>query len=273
MIAIDDGLRFHCVCAGSGEPVFLLHGFPQTWHEWRHVLPELATRHSVVAVDLKGAGFSDKPAVGYDKVTMAGELDQLRQRLGFASVQVVGHDIGAMVAFAWAATCPQAVSKLVILDVPLPGVSIWQQLFADPRVWHFAFFGKRDLPELLIAGRERLFVEHFIRDRAYNQGGISDEDLDVFARAFAQPGAARGAFEWYRTFGKDVTDNLRYSADKIKTPVLALGGDQRWGPVLVGLISELAENVTGGSIRNCGHWIVEEQPRELLDALGRFLDS
>lgn len=270
-VDVGGGVRLHAVCGGEGKPVFLLHGFPQMWYEWRHVMPALAKTHRVIAVDMKGAGRSDKPQGGYDKMTMAGELNRLRQKMGFDSVQVVGHDIGGMVGFAWAARHPESVEKLVVLDVPIPGTTVWEKVFADPRVWHFAFFMKPDLPEMLIAGREREFLDHFIHDRIQNFGAFTDHDLDVFARALALPGALRGLFGWYRAFPQDVVDFRAYASNKIKTPVLGLGGDQRWGSEIVAMLGELASDVRGGPVAHCNHWVVEEQPQALLQKLREFL--
>src|SRR5215469_2143012 len=202
LMDVGNGVKLNTITGGSGQPLFLLHGFPQTWQEWKPVMPELAKKYTVVAVDLKGCGQSDKPVGGYDKVTMAGELDQLREKLGFGSVYVVGHDIGGMVAYAWAATRRPSVSKIAILDITIPGVSFWDQLFVDSRAWHYGFFMKRDLPEKLLAGQEFAFIDHFIRDRVYNQGAFSDSDIQIFANGFAKPGAMRGCLEWYRAFEK-----------------------------------------------------------------------
>lgn len=265
-------VSLHAVVAGTGPAVFLLHGFPQTWHEWTPVIDELAQHHTVVAVDLKGAGNSSKPLIGYDKVTMAAELDGLRQALGFETVQVVGHDIGGMVAYAWAATHRDTVTRLAIFDVPIPGAALWDTIYADPTVWHFAFHQNRDLPEFLISGREYGYVESFLRNRATNHGAFTDRDVELYARAFAQPGAIRSTLEWYRAFERDAEDNRKFKQEPLTIPVLALGGENRWGPKIVDMVSEFGSNVTGGSIPDCGHWVVEERPDAVLDALANFLD-
>jgi pimeloyl-ACP methyl ester carboxylesterase len=270
LIDIGNGIKLNTVTGGSGAPLFLLHGFPQTWQEWKPVMPELAKKFTVVAVDLKGSGQSDKPVSGYDKVTMAAELDHLREKLGFKNVYVAGHDIGGMVAYAWAATHRTSVAKIAILDITIPGVSFWDKLFVDPRAWHYGFFMKRDLPEKLLTGQEFVFVDHFIRDRVYNQGAFSDSDIQTFANAFAQPGAMRGCFEWYRAFEKDAADNRVFAKEKLTIPVLALGGDQRWGGMMVSIMQEFASDVRGGAIKDAAHYIVEEQPQLVLDELLRF---
>lgn len=271
MVAVDGTLSFHTVEAGSGPPVYLLHGFPQTWFEWRHVMRGLESRFTVVAVDLKGAGYSTKSIGGYDKLTMARELDRLRVAMGHDAIQVVGHDIGAMVAYAWAATNRTAVTRLAVVDAPMPGTTAWGSVMADPRLWHFAFHMKRDLPELLLAGNEYAYVEAFLRDRAYDQGAITDADVEVYARAMALPGATRGMLEWYRAFPQDDADNRELRATALGLPVLALGGEHRWGPRMVEMMSELATDVVGGSIPDCGHWVPDERPHELTEALLSFL--
>jgi pimeloyl-ACP methyl ester carboxylesterase len=264
-------VSLHAVVAGAGPAVFLVHGFPQTWHEWSPIIGDLARHHTVVAVDLKGAGDSSKPLLGYDKVTMAAELDTLRETMGFDTIQVVGHDIGGMVAYAWAATHRDTVTRLTVLDVPLPGASLWDGILTDPLVWHFAFHQCRDVPEFLIAGRERGYVEYFLRGRTANHGAFSDETVDLYARALAQPGATRSTLEWYRAFGQDAADNRKFARDPLTIPVLTLGGSQRWGPKMVDMLREFATDVRGGTIPDCGHWVVEERPGFVLAELEKFL--
>lgn len=270
MVRVGD-VNLHAVVGGSGAPLLLLHGFPQTWWEWRKVMPALASRFTVVAADLRGAGHSDCPQSGYDKATLGADMVGLMKALGHGKFAVCGHDIGAMVAYALAATHREAVTKLVILDVPIPGVSFWEGLFADPRVWHFAFHMKPNLPELLLRDREYEYVSSFVHDRAYDHNAIEEDDLRVFARALAMPGRTRGGLEWYRAFPKDAADTRAWAKNKLTVPVLALGGEQRWGSVIVGMMQELALDVRGGSLPNCNHWLAEEQPELLLKALFEFL--
>jgi pimeloyl-ACP methyl ester carboxylesterase len=255
-------VNLHVVTGGEGPPVVLIHGFPQTWWEWRKMMPLLALRHSVVALDLRGAGHSDCPQGGYSKATLAADVDGVMTALGHPRYAVCGHDIGGMVALALAATRRDAVSHLAILDVPVPGWSRWEAIFSDPRVWHFAFHMKRDLPERLIFGREYDYVATFIFDRAFDHGAHDDRDIEVFARAFAQPGRTRGGLEWYRAFPRDHADALAWKRDSLKIPALALGGDRRWGPEIVDMMREFALDVRGGSVANCNHWLPEECPAE-----------
>ncbi len=273
MTDVGNGVQLHSVMGGSGHPLFLLHGFPQTWQEWRHVMGRLAERFTVVAVDLKGGGQSSKPATGYDKVTMAGELDALRQELGFDTVSVVGHDFGGMVAYAWAANFRESVDRLAVIDVLLPGAREWDTALLSPPMWHFSFHQEPDLPELLIAGRETAYVETMIRERMYNQGAMTADDIAVWAAALAQPGAARGMLGWYRALPQDVIDNRRFALDRLRIPVLGVGGDRRWGDRIGDVLAEFADDVTAHSIRDCGHWVAEERPGELLDVLLPFLEA
>jgi len=238
---------------------------------WHKIVPRLAVHHTVVAVDLRGAGYSDKPLTGFDKATLAGDVHATMAALGFPRYAVCGHDIGAMVALALACTHRDAVTHVAVMDTAMPGWSRWESMFADPRLWHYAFHMKRDLPERLLAGREYDYVATFILDRAYNLGGHAAGDIDVFARAFAQPGNTRGDLEWYRAFPADHANAAAWKRDKLAMPALALGGEHRFGPGIVSMLEEFAWNVTGGSIAGCAHWLAEESPDETTDVLASFL--
>ena len=264
-------VNIHAVIGGDGPPLVLLHGFPQTWWEWHKIMPSLAVRHTVVAIDLRGAGHSDCPQTGYDKATLAGDVHGVMEALGFDRYAVCGHDIGAMVALALAFMHREAVTHLAILDAPMPGWSEWEALFTDPKVWHFAFHMKRDLPERLLAGREYDYVSTFIFDRAFDHGAHAVEDVELYARALAQPGNTRGGLEWYRTFPTDHTNAIAWKRQPLTIPVLALGGDHRYGPRIVAMLKEFATDVSGGSIANCAHWLPEERPGEIADAVLKFL--
>jgi len=264
-------VRIHAVLGGDGPPLVLLHGFPQTWWEWHRLMPQLAARHTVVALDMRGAGHSDKPQGGYDKATLAADVHGVMEALGFERYAVCGHDIGAMVALALASTHRGAVTRLVVIDAPMPGWSQWEANFSDPMVWHFAFHMKRDLPERLLCGHEYDYVSSFIFDRAFDHGAHATEDLEEFARSMAQPGNTRGAFEWYRAFPMDHANALEWKREPLTIPVLALGGEHRWGSRIVAMLEEFATNVSGCSIADCGHWVPEERPTETADAILQFL--
>jgi pimeloyl-ACP methyl ester carboxylesterase len=275
---IDPQLKLHYVTAGQGDKtILLLHGFPQTWWEWHRVIPILVgAGFHVVAPDYRGAGHSSRPADGYDKLTMAGDLNKLlREHLGIGTpVIVVGHDIGLMVAYAYAQLFRDQVSHLVIMDAPLPGTVVFDRLRSDPRLWHFAFHGARDVPEMLVAGHERQYLQAFYSTRTYDPSAIGDHDLDRYATIYSAPGAMRAGFELYRAFDKDIEDNraLFGKNGKLSIPVLAVGGAiSTSGPLVEEMMREVAENVTGLRIPATGHWIAEENPTDFTTGLLKFL--
>jgi pimeloyl-ACP methyl ester carboxylesterase len=278
MADIEPGLRLHYVTAGPGpRTIVLLHGFPQTWWEWRLVIPPLtAAGFRVVAPDYRGAGHSWRPAGGYDKRTMAGDVRRLvREHLGIEEpVAVAGHDIGLMVAYAYAQAYRDEVSHLIVMDAPLPGTDVFDRIRTDPRVWHFAFHGARDVAEMLVAGRERQYLQAFFAARVFDPSAISDADLDVYASAYSAPGAMRAGFEVYRAFDRDAEDNRDALArnGKLTVPVLAVGGaTSTSGPLVEEMMREVAETVTAVRVPRSAHWIAEENPTALTAALLEFL--
>ena len=277
MADIEPQVRLHYTIAGEGErTIVLFHGFPQTWWGWHHVIPQLVNAgFRVVAPDYRGAGHSSRPQGGYDKRTMAGDIHQLlRKHLQIEGpVILAGHDIGLMVAYAYAQSYREEVSHLVIMDAPLPGTSVFDQIRSDPRVWHFAFHGVRDVAEMLVAGRERPYLQSFFNVRVFDPAAISDHDLDIYVAAYSAPGAMRAGFELYRAFDKDAADN-RASLQrngKLTIPVLAVGGMMSTtGPLVEEMMREVADNVTGLRIPGTAHWIAEENPAALIAGLLEF---
>lgn len=275
MADIDPLLRLHYVFAGEGKrTVVLLHGFPQTWWEWRAVIPGMvAAGFRVIAPDYRGAGQSWRPQLGYDKGTMARDIRRLvRELLQIRDpVILVGHDIGLMVAYAYAQAFRNEVSHLAIIDAPLPGTAVFDRLKSNPRLWHFAFHNARDVAEMLVAGREREYLQAFFQARCFDPSAV---DLEAYALAYSAPGAMRAGFELYRAFERDAEQNrdaLRKDG-KLKIPVLAVwGAISNSGPLLEEMMREVAENVTGLSIAATAHWIPEENPYALTDALLNFL--
>jgi pimeloyl-ACP methyl ester carboxylesterase len=274
MADIEPGLRLHYVIAGpAARTIVLLHGFPQTWWEWRHLIPGLvAAGFRVVAPDYRGAGHSWRPPGGYDKRTMARDIHRLlRQHLQIQEpVVLVGHDIGLMVAYAYAQAYPDGVSHLAVVDAPLPGTAVFDRLRSDPRVWHFAFHGARDVAEMLVAGRERQYLQAFFNARCFDPSAISDADLDRYSSAYAAPGAMRAGFELYRAFDQDAEDNRAALGrnGKLPMPVLAVGGAiSTSGPLVEEMMREVAEDVTGLRVPAAAHWIPEENPQALLRSL------
>ncbi len=275
MAEVEPGLRLHYVTAGAGErTILLLHGFPQTWWEWNRIIPLLVNSgFRVIAPDYRGAGQSSRPVDGYDKRTMAGDLRRLvRDHLEVRGlVDVVGHDIGLMVGYSYAQTFPGEVGHLVVMDAPIPGTAVFERVTANPRVWHFGFHSARDVAEMLVAGREREYLQAFFFARCFDPSVI---DLDTYVSAYSAPGAMRAGFELYRAFERDAEDNreaLKRNG-KLKIPVLAIWGSiSNSGPMLEEMMRELADDVSGLNIPNTAHWIAEENPSGLVESLINFL--
>lgn len=269
------GVRLHYLTAGSGPALVLLHGWPQSSHEWRHLIPTLATRFRVIAPDLRGLGDSGRPAGGYDKMTVAADIRELlMDTLGIERAVVVGHDWGAAVAYALAVQNRGLVTHLAVLDMLLPGIEL-PGLGGNALAgyWHFGFHGVRDLPELLIAGRERAYINWFFTQFAYNPRAIAQADVDEYVRCLAQPGALRAGFEYYRAVAQDAADFASAAREPLACPVLALGGERSIGAAVKLCMQQVAGDVRGGVMERCGHWIAEEQPQALLDALAAFLPT
>jgi pimeloyl-ACP methyl ester carboxylesterase len=278
MADIEPGLRLHYVVGGNATAtVVLIHGFPQTWWEWRDVIPDLLDAgFRVVAPDYRGAGDSWRPPTGYDKQTMARDIRTLvREHLAIDEpVAVVGHDIGLMVAYAYAQAFRDEVTRLVVIDAPLPGTSVFDRLRSDPRVWHFAFHGARDIAELLVSGRERQYLQAFFNARIGDPSAIGAEDFDQYVSAYEAPGAMRAGFEVYRAFDRDAHDNRAWLKrnGRLDVPVLAVGGDMSTSGVLMeSMMQEVAGTVDALVLPRTAHWIPEEQPTTLTTAIIRFL--
>jgi pimeloyl-ACP methyl ester carboxylesterase len=277
MADIEPGLRLHYVVEGDGDrTVVLLHGFPQTSWQWHRVIPPLVEAgFRVVAPDYRGAGHSWRPAGGYDKVTMAGDIHRLLHEhveVG-GPVVLVGHDIGLMVAYAYAQAYRDDVSHLVLVDAPLPGTDVFDRLRSDPRVWHFAFHGARDVAEMLVAGRERPYLQFFFNARSFDPSAIGEADLDVYVSAYSAPGAMRAGFELYRAFDRDAADNRAALArnGRLVIPVLAVGGETSTsGPLVEEMAREVAEDVTGLRVPRTAHWVAEENPGDFVRGLLDF---
>lgn len=280
MAEIEAGLRLHFVAAGQGaRTIVLLHGFPQTWWQWHRAIPALvAGGFRVVVPDYRGAGDSWRPPGGYDKQTMAEDIHRLlRQHLRVEGpVVLVGHDIGSMIAYAYAQAHRFDVSHLVMVDAPLPGTTIFDRLRADPRVWHFAFHGARDVAEMLVAGRERQYLQAFFNARIFDPSAIDEDDFEIYVSAYAAPGAMRAGFELYRAFDRDAEDN-RIALErngKLTIPVLAVGGaTSTSGPLVEEMMREVAEDVTGLRVPGTGHWVAEENSSAFVNAVLEFVRS
>jgi pimeloyl-ACP methyl ester carboxylesterase len=274
---VNGGTRIHYVIGGSGPPIVLLHGFPQTWREWRLIMPALAKAgYTVVAPDLRGFGDSDKPLDGYDARTVAEDIAQVVAGLGFAQVDVAGHDVGGMVAYAFAKAHPQRVRRLAIMEGLPPGFDPpgagGSPTFRGQPIWHSGFNMTPDLPELLTAGRERAFLNYFYTHFAEDPTAISAEDLDAYTRTYAAAGGMRGAFEHYRALGETARQNREGAGVKLAIPVLAIGAETSYGEGMGATARLFATDVRALVVGRTGHWIAEERPvwltRELLAFFG-----
>ncbi|WP_239135324.1 alpha/beta hydrolase [Streptomyces sp. SID12488] len=263
---------------GRGKTLVLLHGYPQTWYEWRAQLPELAKHYRVIAPDLRGAGKSDAPATGYDKKTLAADIHGLLTQLGRdKDVRMVGHDIGTMVAYAYAAAHPRDVRKLVLSEAPIPDKSLYKfpSLTAQgPGFWNFGFFSvENGLPEQAVDGRETQWVAGFTDLLEYNKAGVTQEDAVLYGHYLKDDAHLRASFEWFRTLDQDVADNRINGRTKLTMPVLALGARYSLGEAVPDQVRKYATHVTGKVIQNSGHWIWEERSDELTDTLLAFLTA
>ncbi|MFJ3762471.1 alpha/beta fold hydrolase [Streptomyces sp. NPDC090080] len=270
------GTGIDYVIGGHGPTLVLIHGYPQTWYEWHDIMPALAKHYTVIAPDLPGAGRSDAPASGYDKKTMAAKLHVLLASLGKdQDVNVVGHDIGTMVAYAYAAQYPKTVKKLVLSEAPIPdsGLYDFPSLTAQgPGAWHFGFFSlQTGLPESLIQGRELTWTKGFMRGIAVHKDALTDDDLNVFASYLRDYAHLEASFAWFRAFPQDIADNARFRKNKLTMPVLAIGADGSLGSSVGKQVRKYAKHVTPVVVPDSGHWIYEEHPEEMTSLLLQFL--
>ena len=265
-----NGIQIHYVIGGEGDPVVLLHGWPQTWYEWHKVMPAMAKNYTVIVPDLRGLGDSSKPASGYDSNTTAEDIHQLVTQLGFNDIFLVGHDLGAFVSYSYAAAHPNEVSRLVILDVPIAGTGPALNL---TRLWHIPFHMVRDIPETLVEGKEREYLTWFYRNGAYNPAAITEEDVDEYVSHYSAPGGMRAGFEYYRAIPLGVEQIKEYSKVKLPMPVLALGGEYSFGTAALDSMKSLATDVRGGIVPLSGHWIAEERPDFLTEQLFKFFGN
>jgi len=265
-------VRIHYLRAGSGtNTLVLIHGFGDTSHMWIPLFEEFGQDYTIIAPDMRGLGESSRPATGYDKKTIAADIHELVKSLGYQKIDLVGHDIGLMVAYAYAAQYPTDVRKLALLEAPIPGIGdIWQKVYTSPALWHFHFvFSPIALD--LIKGRERLFLEHFWQTLSPHPETFPEADRRIYAKAYAQEGAMRAAFEMFKTFDRqDAADNRQFAATKLPIPVLTIEGDKAMGGALEIQAKIIASNVTSIVLRDTGHWLMEQRPEELKAELKDF---
>jgi pimeloyl-ACP methyl ester carboxylesterase len=279
-----NGIQLHYVIGGQGDPVVLLHGWPETWYAWHKVMPALAKNYTVIAPDLRGLGDSSKPLTGYDGKTLAEDIHQLVTQLGFEKIFLVGHDIGSNVAYPYAAAHPTEVEKLVIMDVPPQGFfppALGPQVNGGPPLWWLLFHQTPDVPELLTEGLEREYLSWHYQNLAYNRDAITEDAINEYVSRYSAPGAMRAGFEHYRAMPQDTIQNQNYSKTKLTMPVLALaggyiptfGGNTSMPSLVEYGMNQLAQNVTAITVPNSGHYIAEEQPDFLIKALNNFFSG
>jgi len=263
-----NGVNIHFVIGGTGAPLLLIHGFGQNWYMWNRLLPELSKHFTVIAPDLPGLGESDKPDSGYDKKTLAADLHGLVKQLGFSDIEVVGHDIGLMVAYAYAAQYANEVKKLALLDALLPGVEpVWSQVRAQ--AWWFGFFGWSTSASI-VTGKEKEFLTGFWPVVGHVNDAFTKEEINEFTRAYSTPRSTYGAFHWFAAFPQDAIDNGQFKRTKLKMPLLAMCGEYGGG-FLPDHCRLVAENVAASIIKGAGHWLVQENTEQVQRDLLAFL--
>ena len=265
-----NGVRLHYLIAGKGKPVLLLHGFAQTSLMWRPLMAKLAASNTVIAPDLRGFGLSAAPADGYTKAAMARDVHALMEKLGHKRVRLAGHDIGLMVAYAYAAQYPGEVVRIALLDAFLPGIGDWKNVWLLRDLWHFHFYG--ETPLKLVTGRERTYLEHFWNDFAADRTkSIPERDRRLYAHGYARPGNMRAGMEVFRAFEKDAEEFAALGKTPLPMPMLVLTGERASGEFLIGQGKLVATNVEGVIVKGAGHWLMEEAPDQVIPKLTEFL--
>jgi pimeloyl-ACP methyl ester carboxylesterase len=265
-----DGVKLYYLTSGHGPAVILLHGYTQTSRMWRPIIPKLAEKFTVIAPDLPGIGDSAIPKDGLDMKNAAVRIHALAKSLGVTKARVVGHDIGLMVAYAYAAQFPAETEKLVVMDAFLPGVAGWEAVYNSPAIWHFRFNGPT--PEELVKGRERIYFESFWNNFAADKThSIPEVDRVAYAAAYARPGRMGAGWQYFGSFQQAAKDFAELSKTKLTMPVLAIGGEKANGQVLGEQMKIVATNAKMIVLKNTGHWVLEENSKETTDALLNFL--
>jgi pimeloyl-ACP methyl ester carboxylesterase len=265
-----DGLKLHYLTAGHGTPLLLLHGYAETSRMWKPIIPVLAERFTVIAPDLPGIGDSGIPTDGLDMKSAAIRIHHLAKSLGVQKAEVVGHDIGLMVAYAYAAQFPSEVTKLVLMDAFLPGVEGWEAIYNSPNIWHFRFNGPT--PEALVQGRERTYFTYFWNDLAADKTrSLPVADRQAYIAAYSRPGRMHAGWAYFVSFLQAAKDFAELSKTKLTMPVLSIGGDKSLGEALGQQVKAVATDVTVVVLKDAGHWILEERPKETAEALQKFL--
>ncbi|QCJ70921.1 alpha/beta hydrolase [Providencia heimbachae] len=269
------GHRIHYVTAGQGKPVLLIPGWPQTWYTWRYVMTELANNgYMAIAVDPPGTGYSDRPDSGYDTGAVGATLHSMMTQLGYDKYAVVGHDIGMWVGYAMASDYPASITKIALTEAVIPGLAPAPSIFVDPNenifLWHFMFNQVHDLPEMLTAGKEKEYLNFIFDNWSYRRDRVAAE---TYIAAYTSPGGLRAGFAYYRAIPQTILQNKQRANKKLTMPVMAIGADQatRDAPQLT--LQGRATNLKGVMLSECGHFVTEECPEQLMSALLPFLNQ
>jgi pimeloyl-ACP methyl ester carboxylesterase len=269
---VTNGTTVHVRVGGEGSAVVLLHGYGETGDMWGALAADLVRDRTVVVPDLRGMGLSSKPDHGFDKRTQAGDVVGMLDVLEIGNIDLVTHDIGNMVGFAFAAEHRDRVTKFVLIDAPLPGVGPWEDVLKNPLLWHFRFGGP-DM-ERLVAGRERIYLDRFWNEFSAERSRITEATREHYAALYALPGAMHSGFAQFAAFDQDAVDNRAFLAEgKLTMPVLALGGEKSFGLQMAELMKFAATNVQGGVVPDSGHWIMEENPTATIELIRAFLEA
>ena len=267
-----NGTSIHVRSGGAGPAVLLLHGYGETGDMWAPMAADLARDHTVVVPDLRGMGLSAKPPGGFDKKTQGVDMAGVLDALSIDKVDLVTHDIGIMVGYAFAAQYPSRVTRYVLIDAPLPGVGPWEEILKNPLLWHFRFGGP-DM-ERLVAGRERIYLDRFWNEFSATPSRFSEAAREHYAKLYALPGAMHSGFMQFAAFDQDAIDNKAFMAKgKLSMPVLAVGGEKSFGAAVATIMQFVASNVREGIIPDSGHWIMEENPRATIATVRAFLEA
>jgi pimeloyl-ACP methyl ester carboxylesterase len=267
-----NGTTIHVRSGGAGPAVVLLHGYGETGDMWAPMAADLARDHTVVVPDLRGMGLSSKPAGGFDKKTQGGDVAGVLDELKIDRADLVTHDIGNMVGYAFAAQYPDRVSRFVLIDAPLPGVGPWEEILKNPLLWHFRFGGP-DM-ERLVAGRERIYLDRFWNEFSATPARFSEAARNHYSELYALPGAMHSGFMQFAAFDQDAIDNQKFLAKgKLTMPVLAIGGEKSFGSTMANIMRFAAADVREGIIPDSGHWIMEENPAATISMVRGFLET
>lgn len=266
-----EGVKIHVRVGGKGPAVVLLHGFGDTGDMWAPLAADLARDHTVVVPDLRGLGLSSIPDGGYDKKTQAADVRGVLAALGIEHAVVIGHDIGTMVAFAYASRYPQLTDRLVVMDAPVPGVPPWNDIVRSPMLWHFDFGGAD--AERLVAGRERIYLDRFWNEFAGDRSKVDEATRQHYAKLYARPGVMHAAFAQFRSIRQDAVDNEASMKTRLTMPVLAVGGEKSFGNNEAIVMRNAADNVTEVVIPGAGHWLMEEAPTQTIAAIRNFMSQ